>query len=319
MKITKSLIQRYHLGQCTAEESVLVERWLDHEEAEQSFPDDLDLNALEDKGWKKLSSRFGMGKAPVPQTAFRVPGIWSLAAAVLLIFGVAAFLYVADRQASLVQPVEQAYREIRALKGQKLNVTLPDGTLVQLNAESVLRFPTSFGAHSRMVTFRGEAFFKVAKDASRPFSIKAKDTRLTVLGTRFNLRAYTNEANTSVVVEEGRVRFSSDQAKDSLILTANQRGVFTAPGNMQWTAVDAARHVAWKDNQLVFDDARLDDIVQTLERWYGVDIEVGNTVLNDQRYSGQFQQPDLKTVLESLAFAIKFNYRLKNGVYLIYP
>lgn len=318
MKITKALIQRYHLGQCTAEESAMVEHWLDNEEAEQSFPDELNLKTVEDKGWKKISERFGLDEVPVQRKVFRIPKIWSIAAAVLLVFSVAV-VYIANRQVAPDLSAQQVYREIRASKGQKLSVTLADGTLVQLNSESTLRFPMSFAPNSRMVTFKGEAFFKVAKDASRPFSIKTKDTRVTVLGTRFNLRAYETETQSSVVVEEGRVRFSSNQSKDSLELIAGQRGVFTGTGKMQWTAVNTAKHLAWKDNELVFDDSRLGDIVQTLERWYGVDIEIKNAALKAERYSGQFQQPDLKTVLESLAFAIKFNYRLKDGVYHISP
>lgn len=316
MEITKALIERYHSGKCTPEELAAVERWLANDDSETSFPESANLQVMEDKGWKKMAERYQLSATP-EKTGFRLMQLsqfWKMVACLILVMGVILSIYLYTTEPNQ-QPL--AYKEIKTLKGQKLSIKLADGTLVQLNSESVLRVPEQFETDSRSVTFEGEAFFKVAKDVSRPFAIRTNQTTVTVLGTRFNVRAYPAEQHTSVVVEEGRVRFSA--AKQNLVLEANQQGIFTSSLKMEQHVVNVDKYLAWKDGRLVFDDEPLGDIAKTLERWYGVKMVIGNPHLATQRYSGKFVRPHLQTVLESLAFAVKFKYSQKNNVYHIYP
>jgi transmembrane sensor len=330
MQINKELIQRYHLGQCSKEEEQIVEQWLESDDVEVSFPEHADLSAMEAKGWKKISSRYHFSDQYTavnqhPPAAAVNPGlrgyrmVWQLAACLALVVATVVF-YVTRNN-----PIEKgtiAYQQIRADKGQKLTVTLPDGTIVWLNSESSLKYPAKFGAGPRKVEFTGEAYFSVAKDHLHPFIITTARTRIQVLGTKFNVRAYAAEPATAVVVEEGRVSFAGISGKAQLLLTVNQRGIFAVHGKDSTTLVKdnvfAKKYLAWKNNELILDNQNMAQIRGTLERWYNVRINIRSGKLLQERYSGSFSDPSLKQVLESISFAVKCRYKQEGRVYTMY-
>lgn len=318
MKVTKDLIQRYHSGKCSAEEQEAVEQWLDSEEAEISFPGDVNLDTLQKKGWKKLQSRYSISQPAKRSYAL----VWKLAACLLLLAGTSILLYRNYRSETQLRKTSVAYKEVKSAKGQKLQVKLPDGTLVWLNAESTLRFPEQFAPHNRQVSFQGEGYFSVAKDASKPFHIRTLKTTVQVLGTKFNLRAFAAENTTSVVVEEGKVRFASITGHQQAILTANMRGIFESTGSyapvMKTTAVNAGRYIKWKNNELVIENQTMTEAMLSLERWYGLTIEINRPGLAQQRYTGSFINPSVHQVLESMGFALKFKYQQEGKLIKIY-
>lgn len=329
MKVNKELIQRYHLKQCTPEEARAVEEWLEFEDAEQSFPEGRDMDALKERGWRKISARHNFLKeeATLPVTNFSFRLIWQLAACIALVFiGINLYRsasFTGFRDKDQKETAALVYKEIKVPGGQKLQVKLPDGTMVWLNSESTLRFPIHFSAQTRPVSFSGEAYFKVAKNPSKPFIITTAETKVQVLGTRFNLRAYTGEKSTSVVVEEGKVRFSGLNTKDHQLLTANQRGIFLANVQanepaMKMEQVYAAKYLGWKNNQLILDDLPLNEVKTILERWYGVKIQVKSPELSNEHYTGSFSDPSLKQVMESISFALKCSYKPEKNAWEIY-
>ncbi|MCD0488519.1 FecR domain-containing protein [Pedobacter sp. MC2016-14] len=312
MQITKALIERYHLGSCTPEEQYAVEEWLENEEVEMSFPEHVDLAALENKGWLRFSKRFNLGSKKVIKLKFAIA--LRIAAALFLVSGIALYYFVAHFSAG---NKEVTYQNISTANGEKLSCTLPDGTVVFLNSGSSIRFPLKFNAHTRDVRFRGEAFFKVAKDKTRPFTINTNHIAVRVLGTRFNLRAYPSERQTNVVVEEGKVSFSGLSSSEHLILTANQQGIYDGK-SIYKEEVYVAKHLAWKNNQLLFDNQKLKEVAPVLERWYGVKVSIGDKDLEQERYTGRFDNPSLKEVLQSISFAIKLKYRKDKNQYIFY-
>ncbi|WP_316820442.1 FecR family protein [Pedobacter gandavensis] len=323
MLISKELIERYHLGQCNPQEQDAVQQWLESDDFEMSFPVEADLNVMEDKGWKKISNRYDIVISPVKSTSFRLHNyrlILQLVACFLLFMGIASIYYFNNEQ-HVSQKTPLVYKTIKTLKGQKLQVKLPDGTLVCLNAESILRFPESFKGNHRTLEFSGEAYFEVAKDPSKPFIIQTSKTKVQVLGTRFNLRALATETATSVVVEEGKVRFLGKSGQQETILRANTRGIFDSSSPlpiMSVQKVDASKFIAWKNNELLLDNLTIEELAQTLERWYNVKIRISRTELAQERYTGNFNNPNLKQVLESMSFAVKFKYRQEGQTFILY-
>ena len=325
MQITKELIERYHQGRCNPEEQDAVEQWLESDDFEMSYPEAADLTALQDKGWKKLSSRYDIA---FPQGTARGVSKWNnyrsvlqLAACFLLLVGIAATYYLNTKAPDSASSM-LVYKTITTLKGQKLQVKLPDGTLVWLNSESILRFPESFKGKQRELEFSGEAYFDVARDPSKPFIIHTEKTKVQVLGTRFNVRALAIEKATSVVVEQGKVRFTGKSDQQESILTANRRGVFEHAGSsasvMTSGTVHTEKYIAWKNNELRLDNLTIEEIAQTLERWYNVDIKISRAALSKERYTGNFHNPSLKQVLESMSFAVKFQYKQEAQTFTIY-
>lgn len=313
--IIQELLERYHQGKCTPEERLDIEAWLQiTDENNIDVPPGLDMQVIEDKNWAELSGRLFPENKPK-----KLNLVWfsKIAAGIVLASGLALLAYHTFN-GSKKQSEVISYHEVNIPKGKKAVVTLPDGTVVQLNADSKLKYPEKFTDTSRIIEFEGEAFFTVAKDKTRPFSINSKQTVVRVLGTHFNLCAYPHENTANVVVEEGRVKFSVKGKKDFLILTANQQGIYTADHALKQQNVYAAAYYGWRNNQLQFNDEKLGDIAQSLERWYNIKVIIKNAALKDERYTGKFNNPAISSVLNSISFAIKFNYHITGNTLTIY-
>lgn len=160
-------------------------------------------------------------------------------------------------------------------RGESFKVILCDGTEVWLNANSNFVYPTAFIGDERIVTLEGEAYFKVTKDPKRPFIVKTKNVQTRVLGTEFNIRSYSSE-DTHVVLINGKVEVSNTKGGAYTRLYPGEDAQLQSDGNFVLTEVDLDSYVYWKDGYFYFDDVTLKDIMQSLGRWYNVNIEFRN-------------------------------------------
>jgi len=196
--------------------------------------------------------------------------------------------------------------------GEKLQLTLPDGTRVWLNSVSELEFPAEFDPGERLVKLSGEAFFEVEKDPRRPFKVLAEGTVTTALGTSFNINTKTS-GRVNISLHTGRVKVEAPLVAE---------GVFLDPGRaLQYDAhrervtVDGFNPSAvmgWKDGRLIFAESTLPEAVRLLEEWYGIKIQLNNAEEIDWKYSGEYQKQTLDNVLNSMAYIQKFKYSI-NG------
>ncbi|MEQ9290165.1 MAG: DUF4974 domain-containing protein [Cyclobacteriaceae bacterium] len=199
-----------------------------------------------------------------------------------------------------------------AQRGQKIQLRLPDQTLVILNSNSQIEYPEKFSADNRTIRLVGEAYFDVIRDESRPFTVISNSIRTKVLGTTFNVRAYPDENNIKVGVIEGKVQVYNDlQAKVTFnhTLTPNQMSVINLEEKLVIKeGFDPREFVAWKEWVLEFKDQSLGYILNELEKWYDVDISIANGVDLTKSYSGSFENETLKAVLEALSYSGKFHF-----------
>jgi len=203
--------------------------------------------------------------------------------------------------------------------GQKLTLTLPDGTKVKLNSESTLHVPEHFSEAERVVFLSGEAFFEVKRDTLRPFIIHTGEITTTVLGTSFNINAYPERGDVKIAVASGKVSVSkqieSKEGKLSMVyLEKEDVGTFNKVDNSLQVEnnVELKDYLAWCEGILVYSDATFQEIVHDLERWYGVDIEVGKDVSISGRYDGYFDNKSLTNALEGISFLLKIDYEIEN-------
>ncbi|SEK78888.1 FecR family protein [Parapedobacter koreensis] len=307
MEITQELLDKYYLGQCSPTEKEAVERWLaDEDETGAPVPPHPDTQYLEDRGWASFEARHPEVRHTAQGHTWSIRRLIAVAACLLLAGTLFFYLYPHLRQ----EPHMTNYHSYSVAPGKKATLTLADGTRIYLNSGSTVRYPERFDDSIRLITFSGEAFFEVAKNAAQPFVIETQQSVTRVLGTAFNLREYEGDRTTTVVVAEGRVSFSAKQDRNQqLMLTANELGRLKDGNVLKQQAVAAEYHTAWKENKLVFDDMPLEDIARTLTRWYGVEVTIVSHALAQQRYTGEFDHPSLQSVLKSLAFAIRFEYQ----------
>ena len=177
------------------------------------------------------------------------------------------------------------YNMIRTPLGGEYSLTLADGTKVWLNAMSELRYPVAFGEGVREVELKGEAYFQVAKDATKPFRVVVNDMQVEALGTEFNINAYRDDNCLRTTLAEGKVRVSYPDTRQECILVPGEQAVLKE-GVITTGQVNVDDIIAWKKGRFVFSDMSLEAIAHQLERWYDVEIRFDDTVAKYYRFTG---------------------------------
>lgn len=193
---------------------------------------------------------------------------------------------IEDRVQTKAPDSEVVYNTLKILRGKRFKMQLSDGTLVWLNADSEITFPSSFDGKERKVLAKGELFFEVTEDKAKPFIVETPTGRIRVLGTAFNVHCYKDEVTMTTLVR-GKIAYSLGE--DSVILTSGQQCV-VEDNRLSVREVDTYDYVSWIDEVLVFKDKKLDEIMNTLSRLYDVDIYYENPELKRLPFTGSFKQ-----------------------------
>jgi transmembrane sensor len=197
-------------------------------------------------------------------------------------------------------------------------VRLPDSSLVLLNGNSRIKFLDNFDENTREVSLKGEAFFSVTKDG-RPFIVKTENARTTVLGTKFNVRSYGVE--TEVFVKEGRVSIKQNRLTNgSVELT---EGEFSSVIEDQPPASPKKIDpyvLSWIDGKLEFNQTKLREIVEELQRFYNTKITIENDDdLKNYTLTGSFDHQEIDTLLVMVCTALDIDFEKQNDEYILKP
>ena len=208
-----------------------------------------------------------------------------------------------------IEEEELCYNQIIVPAGERFLVQLSDGTKVWINSESSLRYPAYFGKSIREVEARGNVYFEVAKDSTRPFLVVSRELTTEVLGTRFEVNTYGDRDEVSATLVEGSVRVNVGSR--FVVIKPDQQFTFnTKNGTIEVNKVDAARKVMWKDGVLVIDNEAFRDVIWKLERWYGVAIVNETGLVFTQSFSGEFDREDIHVAIESLCANLNITYMM---------
>lgn len=184
-------------------------------------------------------------------------------------------------------------------RGNKTRIQLADGTVVWMNADSRLIYPSAFTGAKREIQLEGEAYFDVAQDASHPFIVTADGMNVEVLGTEFNINTYSDIVYTTLA--EGKVKTSA-AGKSLLMQPGDQVAFDRAAGEMSRRVPDMRGVTAWKDGQIYFEDVRLEEITKTLGRDYDYQIRFEDESLRQLSFTLDMPRPvTLKAVLEQIS------------------
>lgn len=256
-------------------------------------------------------------------------------AASLIVLIFAALFYKANN--SVIKENESV---VEVKKGSKSYIELPDGSKVWLNSDTKLTYDKSFGTKARDVTLTGEAYFDVVKDQNRPFIVHTKTMDVKVLGTAFNVRAYSNEINTQTTLLRGSVEIllkktssekiilrpkekviiqNSYASFDTIAKTVSKDVPVVALLKLETNSTDSSvAETKWISNQLVFDEENIETLIPILERWYNVKIVLKRNIPSNKRFTGTFENDKIEDVLETLKFFEHFNYSVEKGTIIIY-
>jgi transmembrane sensor len=164
-------------------------------------------------------------------------------------------------------------------RGGQYRLMLPDQTLVWLNAESSITFPTAFIGKERKVKITGEVYFEVSKNKNKPFIVESDLAEVEVLGTHFNFNAYPNEGHGAVTLLEGAIRLV--RGKSSKLITPGQQATFNANADfISIKNVDIDNVVDWKNGLFIFEDSSIKEVMRQVERWYDVKVNYAGKIPN---------------------------------------
>lgn len=196
--------------------------------------------------------------------------------------------------------------------GSQSKIVLPDSTVVWLNSGSSLKYSQSFGKKNREVALKGEGYFEVRNDKSKPFIVHANSLDVNVMGTVFNVRAYKEDADIEVNLIEGIVNISLPELKGvgAMTLKPNEKLVFNKrTKKIESFHTDASRSALWTTGKLCFVDATIEQISKDLERKYNVKIRILSNKIKNEIFSGSLNlNLSLKDVLTYIDVDKKFKY-----------
>lgn len=291
-------------GEATDKELTQIRQWVNTDNAnkkafyhERALFDALQLNAFQ-KGNHIRKPSVSLWK-----------WVGSVAAAVItlfLLYNIPVFMKKDVQQ-------EIALNTIKVPAGQRVEVTLADGTHIWLNARSEFSYPVSFNGDKREVYLKGEAFFEVAKNKDRKFIVNTGRCEVEVLGTQFNVEAYDeNEFSTALIRGSVKVTDKS-QPNESVVLEPNN-AVSLYNGKLTVTPITDFNPYSWKEGLITFKDINFKDLMKKLEKNFGIRIIVDNHTLDNYACSGKFRTSDgIEQVLRALQQDAHFTFERESG------
>lgn len=185
---------------------------------------------------------------------------------------------------NLNRQVERAsYNTLTVPRGSKpVQLTLADGSKVWLDVASSITYPVAFVGSKRSVRITGEAYFEVAKNATRPFVVKSNDATIEVLGTRFNVNAYRNERSVNVTLLEGSVRVRAKGSGQSAVISPGEQIRVSEDAQIKIVKnADIEEAMAWKNGRFIFTGIPIQAIMRQVERWYDVDVQYKGAITKE--------------------------------------
>jgi ferric-dicitrate binding protein FerR (iron transport regulator) len=185
--------------------------------------------------------------------------------------------YSTSTQSSADKDVVMQYNTLTTPRGGQYHVTLPDGTQVWLNAASSLHYPTTFLGKERKVEITGEAYFEVAHNADKPFKVEVNGMQIEVLGTHFNINAYSDEPVMRTTLLQGSIKFIS--GNDTRLLSPGQQIQVQPNGQIKRIKdADIEQTIAWKNGAFSFHNTSIYEIMRQISRWYNVDVNFNDSL-----------------------------------------
>lgn len=275
-----------------------------------------DRNSSVGKGvWEKVVHRIDK---PAISYRLSIYKIIAIAASFLLLLGIGSTLYWKNEQSEQYMYVVAS--GVRCIE----SVLLPDGTEVRVGPNSRLTYPSDFKGETRDVKLIGQAFFNVAKDKEKPFTVHTDNMDVTALGTSFEVFNYDYENKIETILLEGKVKVGlgnpdSKQRKE-VMLTPDEMLIYDKEANtVRVKNVNAESYSGWKNQGILsFENARLSTIISRLEPWYGRKIKCPEEIAEEYRFTFKVRDESLERILFILNNSSPVKYREVGGDYELY-
>jgi transmembrane sensor len=201
--------------------------------------------------------------------------------------------------------------EVSTEAGQRSKVSLPDGSLAWINAETVLKY--SPDKNERRVCLTGEAYFEVNHSPDYPFIVETGGTKIKVLGTRFNVSHYPGSKITEASLLSGKIEMSIDKGDKVIDIQPGEKVIYDAENQaLNKTKAAVQNDILWKQGVLIFENESFNDLITKLERYYAVTFVYNRATFDKIHYTGTLDNLDINRVLEFINLTISINYEINN-------
>jgi transmembrane sensor len=319
------LIGKSVSGNATSEEIQELKKWKNAAEENQQ------LFEKSKKAWKKgekyisetslqqdkskLETEYNRYLSGKIRKISRQSFIYKIAAILAFPIALAIGWYLFGESEKPVQVAEQLY-EISSPKGHVSKVKLPDGTEVWINTNSTIIYDAaSFNTNNREIQLKGEAYFEVTSSEERPFTVVTPHANVKVTGTSFNVNAYPASMLFETVLTEGKIELQMKSGTtESLNVEPNQRVIFNSINKkFDVQQVEAEMFTAWRNGEIIFKDATLNDLIKELERIYDIQFHLKPANLGELRFRGMFSyNNNLIEALEKIKKSSHVDYYIEN-------
>lgn len=320
--ITEDELAKYLSNNASIDEKQEVEKWLEDPQNRNEFSeykqewemlkDRKPVHVNVDAAWQKMEKRISEGEAQKEgesaTRSFSVSRGLQIAASLLIFVALGIGFW------SVWNSSPQAFTA--AANQQNQVAQLPDNSTVYLNSLSELNIHQHFNKNNRSVDLTGEAFFDIAPNPEKPFIIKAKQTKIEVLGTSFTVNTSLPNDQVKVCVKTGSVKFYQNEKQ--VILTAGETGIFQN-GVFKQKPIADPNFDAWHTRKMVFKNDSLSYVLATIEKVYQVEVVLNTASAKEYKLTGTYSGESLQAVARALeaTFPVSFNYKEKRNQLIV--
>lgn len=314
-------ITAYFSGELNDDELINIETWADGQDGKELLMEmDRKMKTVEkakymydtktDQAWGKLSHRIEQEGNPEVSFFLMRRKFIGIAASIIALLGIGFGVFSFLQNDLQMNSLQTAFNQTQ--------VELSDGTIVYLNGNSSLDYPTEFSGETRSVKLVGEAYFDVKPDKNHPFVIETENARVQVLGTSFNIKAINSQGDVEVLVTSGKVSLQDIQnPAQELIL---EKGDFASLRNneLENKLNNNENYLAWKTKMLDFNNTPLHEVVQTLNRAYAVQIDLEDETLNELPLTSKYDQLSVDALLDAMCLTFSLDKKVVGDKIILY-
>jgi transmembrane sensor len=315
---TGSLIGKYLAGKESEKEAAQLRDWLNEGDENRKLFDSLKEKrniggALEEyeahnteMAWQRYLDR--IGELKLRKLLIR----WKVAAIFFFVIGCAGILTMLIQGNGLLQGREELYTTVSTQNGQNSKIVLPDSSVVWVNSGTTLSYNSNFAISKRDIRLVGEAYFEVSRNENMPLTVSCNELRIKVLGTRFDVSAYSDDDRINVVLESGKVELLRDSDKSfGYTMTPGEKVEFnTQQKEMSVSTIDLTKFTSWRNGVLIFKNDPMDMVFKKLERWYNIQIEVKDPKVNQLIFNATIVNESIDEIFELIRFTCGVNYKI---------
>ena len=282
----RDILYKFFEGKASPKEQRLIGQWLDESEKHKEVlvRERMVFDAMIVSGG--ITDRQSV-QSRKKRTRVVFMELLRVAAVILVMFLVGGYIYVRK-----MEEIRLANNIVTVPVGQRVNLQLPDGTSVWLNASSEIIYPAYFSGSTREIHLNGEAYFEVEHNASKPFIVHTETFDIKVLGTKFNVEDYKGMEGFTTALMEGSVEVTDRKNKDKSVRLYPAQKVAFRNGELCKSPIDNYDVYRWREGLICFKETRFADLMRQLEKNYGVRILINNEAVEEEVFSGKFRTTD---------------------------